>query len=99
MAGKFSSVHIFGVYNMAKTYRKSVNRTLKFLIIIGIIIYIDSVVGMTSTINMLIIIISSNIFGLKVENTDMYMSLYAAIAVLLSSNIDIGKKVCYFQSH
>lgn len=80
---------------MAETDRKFVNRTIKFLIIIGIIIYIDFVTGMTSNINALIRALASNIFGIKIENIGMYMSLYAAIAVLLSSNADTGKKLWY----
>lgn len=82
---------------MAKIDRTSrlVGRTIKFLIIAGIIVYIDTIIDMTSNINKFIQVVISNIFSLKIENTDMYMSLYAAIAVLLSSNIDIGKKLWY----
>lgn len=80
---------------MAEIDRKFVNRTIKFLIIIGIIIYIDFVTGMTSNINVLVRALASNIFSIKIENIGMYMSLYAAIAVLLSSNVDTGKKLWY----
>lgn len=80
---------------MAETDRKFINRTIKFLITIGIIIYIDSAIDMTSTINIIIREMASNIFNIEIKNVNMYMSLYAAIAVLLSSNVDFGKKLWY----
>lgn len=81
---------------MAKTDRKFINRTIKFLIIVGTIVYIDSTIELTSNINKFIQGVVSIIFGLKAENTDIYTSLYAAIAVLLSSKADLDKKLWYF---
>lgn len=95
MASKSGNIYISGVYNMAKTDRKFINRTIKFLIIVGMMIYIDNAIDMTSNINKFIQAVVYNIFGLRTENIDMYMSLYAAIAVLLSSNADLGKKLWY----
>lgn len=80
---------------MAKTDRKFINRTIKFLIIIGTIVYIDNAIDMTSNINKFIQGVVSIIFGLRSENIDIYTSLYAAIAVLLSSKADLDKKLWY----
>lgn len=72
-----------------------INRTIKFFISIGIIIYIDTVIDITSFFNMLIQVIVFIILGLKIENIGIYTSLYASIAVLLSSNITIIEKLEY----
>lgn len=80
---------------MAKTDRKFINRTIKFIIIVGIIVYIDNTIELTYNINRFIQGVVSIVFGLRVENIDIYMSLYAAIAVLLSSRADLDKKLCY----
>lgn len=97
MADKFGNIYISGVCNMAKIDRTSrlVGRTIKFLIIAGVIIYIDTIIDMTSNTNKFIQVVIYNIFGLRAGNIDIYMSLYAAIAALLSSNTDIGKKLWY----
>ena len=90
MANKFNNFHIFDIYDMVK-----VNRTVKFLVIMGIIIFIDTVIDMTSFFNKLMQITVYNIFSLKIDNIGIYTSLYASIAVLLSSDITIIEKLGY----
>lgn len=69
------------------------NRTIRFLVAIGVIIYIDIIVDITSIFNGLVQIAILKIFGLKVDNTGMYTSIYASVAVLTSSNLAIAKKL------
>jgi hypothetical protein len=71
------------------------NRTIRFLIAIGIIVCIDVIVDMTSTFNGLIQISILKIFGLKINNISIYTSIYASLAVLISSNLTIIKKLEY----
>ena len=75
---------------MAKT-----NRTIRFLIAIGIIVLIVAIVDITSVFNELVKISILKIFGLKIDNIGMYTSIYASIAVLISSNLAIIKKLEY----
>ena len=72
-----------------------INRTIKFLISIGIIIYVDTIIDITLFFNKLIQAIIYIVFNLRTDNIDIYTSLYASIAVLLSSNITITKKFEY----
>ena len=72
-----------------------INRTIRFLIIIGVIICIDAAMNMTSIFNKLIQVSILEIFGLKMNDINMYTSIYASIAILLSSNITIVKKLEY----
>ncbi len=90
MADKFGSFHINGIYHVVKT-----NRTIRFLISIGAIVCIDTIVDMTSIFNGLVQIFILKIFGLKIDNMGMYTSMYASIAVLISSNLTIIKKLEY----
>lgn len=50
---------------------------------------------MTLIFNELVQISIFNIFGLKIDNMSMYTSIYASIAVLLSANLAIIKKLEY----
>lgn len=72
-----------------------VYRTVKFLIIIGAIIYVDSIIDITSFFNKLIRIMVYIIFDIKIDNVGIYTSLYVSIAILLSSNLGIIKKLEY----
>ena len=87
MADKFSSLYISDVYGMVK-----IDRTFKFLVILGIIIFIDAIFNTTLIFNETIQTILS-IFNLKIKNIGIYTSLYASIAVLLSSSLDRKKKL------
>ena len=70
-----------------------INRTIKFLVVIGIIIFVDTIVDMTSVFNKSIQAMVFILFGLKTDdNFQTYTSLYASIAVLWSSSINIIKK-------
>ena len=71
------------------------NRTFKFLIFIGIIIFIDIIVDITSIFNKLVQISILKIFGMKIDDLNIYTSIYASIAILLSSNLPIIKKLEY----
>lgn len=71
------------------------NRTIRFLIAIGIIVCIDAIADITSIFNGLVQISILKIFGLKIDDIGMYTSIYASIAVLISSNLVIIKKLEY----
>lgn len=71
------------------------NRTIKFLIIIGAIVLIDSIINITSMFNRSIETLVLNIFGIRINNLSIYTSLYASIAILLSSNLKTIKKLEY----
>lgn len=71
------------------------NRTIRFLVAIGIIVCIDVIVDVTSIFNGLVQISILEIFGLKIDGMGMYTSIYASIAVLISSNLAIIKKLEY----
>lgn len=75
---------------MAKT-----NRTIRFLITIGAIVCIDAIIDMTSIFNGLVQLSILKIFGLKINGIGMYTSIYASVAILLSSNLAIIKKLKY----
>jgi len=68
---------------------------IRFRNIVGMIICIDAVMNITSVFNKLIQVSILEIFGLKMHDIDMYTSIYASIAVLLSSNIKVVKKLEY----
>ena len=61
----------------------------------GIIIFIDATIDITSMFNKLIQISILKIFDLKIDNINIYTSVYASIAILLSSDINIIKKLEY----
>lgn len=90
MASKLSSFHINDLYVMVTT-----NRTIKFLIFIGMIIFIDVMLDITSIFNKLVQISILKIFGMKIDGLNIYTSIYASIAILLSSNMPITKKLEY----
>lgn len=75
-----------------------INRTIKFLIIIGIIVFIDTIIDMTYIFNKSVQTMILMIFGLKTDDNQTYTSLYASIAVLMSSRLDIIKKFDYSAS-
>lgn len=75
---------------MAKT-----NRTIRFLAIIGVIVVIDATMGVTRFFNGLVQLSILKIFGLKMDSSGMYTSMYASIAVLISSNLVAMKKLKY----
>lgn len=79
---------------MVKSNR-TIEWTIKFIIIIGIIVLIDAIIDITSIFNKLIQVLILKVFNLKIENINIYTSLYASIAVLLSSNLKIIKKLEY----
>jgi len=73
-----------------------INRTIKFLIVIGIIVFIDTTVNMTSIFNKSVQMMILMIFGLKTSDYfQTYTSIYASIAVLWSSSLGIIKKSEY----
>lgn len=73
-----------------------VDRTLRFLIIIGILILIDASVDLTTLFNKLLQMIILDIFDLKIKNgAEIYTSLYASIAIVLSSSVAVIKKIGY----
>jgi hypothetical protein len=90
MADKFGNFYISDIYHVVKA-----NRTIRFLIAIGIIVCIDAIVDVTSIFNGLVQISILKIFGLKIDDMSMYTSIYASIAVLISSNLAIIKKLEY----
>lgn len=71
-----------------------INREIKFLIILGIIIIVDAIFSTTLIFNEIIRTILS-ILDLNIKSLGIYTSLYASIAVLLSSNLDRKKKLLY----
>lgn len=94
MTNQPGNLHIYNIHDMVKIDIKT-SRTFKFLIIIGIIILIDALINMTSIFNRSIEILVLKIFGFKINNLNIYTSLYASIAILLSSNLEIIKKLKY----
>lgn len=80
---------------MAKINRSS-KRIIKFLIIIGIIVLADTILDITHVFNKSIQAMVVIIFNLKIDgDLQMYTSLYASIAVLWSSGLEIIKKLEY----
>lgn len=80
---------------MAKINRPS-KRIIKFLIIIGIIVLADTILDITHVFNKSIQAMVAIIFNLKIDgDLQMYTSLYASIAVLWSSGLEIIKKLEY----
>lgn len=90
MANKFGDFHISDIYYVAKT-----NRTIRFIISIGAIVCVDAIVDITSIFNGFVQMSTLKIFGLKIDNVGMYTSIYASIAVLISSNLVIIEKLKY----
>ena len=91
MASKSSNIYISDIHDMAK-----INRTTKFLIVIGLIVFIDTIIDTTSIFNKSVQMMILAIFGLKTDdNFQIYTSLYASIAVLWSSSLGIIKKFEY----
>lgn len=72
-----------------------INRTIRFLITIGAIVCIDAIIDITSIFNGLVQLSVLKIFGMKIDDINMYTSMYASIAILSSSNMSIIKKLEY----
>lgn len=71
-----------------------INTIIKFLIITGIIIIIDEKIYLNS---ILIDVIISKVFHIQnIHNVNIrYTSMYVSIAIVLSSDLNIQKKIIY----
>lgn len=72
-----------------------INKTIRFLIIVGIIVFIDNELSISKrSIEMMI----SNILNLENVHSGIglyYTSIHASIAVILSSNLNVIRKIIY----
>lgn len=90
MASRNSGFYISGICDMAK-----INTMIKFLIVLGIIIFIDNELYISKkSVEMIILNIFQSKFGHRGVEL-YYTSIYASIAIVLSSDLGILKKIIY----